>query len=256
MRYKNNFNNAPILHDIQLALNFQNKIEFNNQLKNAYKCPRDLSIYLSHNYEKKTLFERNLDYLGIKNYTCLILPLKPWSHVLRLRYFVEWLKKCQTEFVLHCDADDVVLTTDPQMIIDVFMKHKTRVLYCSTDFPHGYKCMPDVFAFAENKHPKRYLNAGVFIGYKSFVLELYEDVLKYVVDNPSSAKQFFENEIVFKNNFPLGIGCDQTILRFLEPKYYPDIKVDVNNYFAFRNNNKKFYEKVYLNLAKKFYKGF
>jgi hypothetical protein len=250
MRFKTNFNNAPILHDSQLGNRYQRLIEADIKFQNSFQSDPRLSIYLAHNYDHQSLLERNLNYLGIKDYKCLNLPLKPWSHVLRLRFFVKWLETCKTEYVLHCDADDVVFTKSPKEILDLFFKFNAKLVYGSTDFSRGYQCMPDQFSWAESKHPARYINAGVFIGKTQFVLQFYKNVLNYVSDTPSSAKDFYEDELRFKEKFPYGIGCDQPIVRFLEPEFYPDIKLDADNNFVFRNNNKTKFEVIYLKYGK------
>jgi len=230
---------APVIHDSQLAHRMQLWMEHEGSLKFAFQMPEGLSIFTAHNYDNKSLLERNLDFLGIHNYDVIKINMKPWNHTLRVKWFLDYLQnQCQTDLVLYADADDVILRSDPSKLIADFKSFNADIIYNSTSYVHGYICMPDVLQWANRVHPKRYLNGGVFLGKKSTLITFFSEFLEYVVDSPPSAKYFYENEVLFKYEFPKGVGCDQPILRFLDPKYYPMLKIDSQNKLFWRNDNK------------------
>lgn len=230
---------APIIHDSQLAHKMQLWMEHEGSLKNAFKMPDGLSIFTAHNYDKKSLFERNLDFLGIHNYHVIKINMKPWNHTLRIKWFLEYLiNDCKTELVLYCDADDVILRSDPKELIKSFEYLNCKLIYNSTSWPHGYKCMPEIFDWVNKIHPKRYLNGGVFLGNRTFLISVLKRFLQFTVNNPPSTKYFYENELEFKESFPKGVGCDQPILRYIEPEFYPNLIIDSQNLLFWRNDNK------------------
>jgi hypothetical protein len=105
----------------------------------------------------------------------------------------------------------------------------------STKGADGYNCMPNVKLWADSDPERRhrYLNAGVFIGKTTFIKEFLEDSLNYCTGNDCSNndwQKYLKSEPV---DFPVG-GSDQDMFRFLEPKYYPRVKVDYRNIMAYR----------------------
>jgi len=210
--------------------------------RRMYRMPEGLSIFTAHNYNEPSLFEQSLDFLGVEGYRVLNKPVAVWSNSKRIRWFMDYLEnECRTPLVLHCDANDVILQDDPRRVVEVFHEHDCELLYCSTRWPHGYKCIPEIRRWADAVHPGRYLNGGVFIGRREFVMEVYSRVLDYVTDDdPESNKQshaFYQNELAYASGFPRGVGCDQAILRCLEPEFYPRLKVDGASRLAWRNDS-------------------
>jgi hypothetical protein len=245
---------APIIHDSQLAYNLQLWMEHDGSLKNAFTKPDELAIFTAHNYDKKSLFERNLEFLGITDFDVIHIDLKPWNHTKRLAYFLNYLiNDCRNDIVLYCDSDDVVIRDNPSKILDIFKSFNTDLLYNSTSYMHGYKCMPDTFKWANLIHPKRYLNGGAFIGKRELLIDVLTHCCKYVAENPPSTKYFYNNELEFINKFPYGIGCDQPLLRFLEPQYYPKLLIDSKNLLFYRNTNKTFLQEFVNKTKKKLY---
>ena len=82
---------------------------------------------------------------------------------------------------------------------------------------------------------KRKLISGgeFFIGKTTFIKEFLEDSLNYCTDNDCMTHNWQEYLKSKPVNFPVG-GADQDIFRFLEPKYYPRVKVDYRNIMAYR----------------------
>jgi hypothetical protein len=231
---------APIIHDDEIARCIQESLEREGFLRNAFRCPKDLGIFTAHNYPEPSLLERNLEFLGISNAHVINRPVKVWSNSLRVRWFVEYLEKeCSTPYVLYCDANDVILRDSPQLVLDLFHEAGCDLWFCSTQWSRGYKCMPAIRQWAEQLHPGRYLNAGVFIGRPRAALEVYRRVLEYVTDDDTrdnaDSSAFYRNELDYEKDFPRGAGCDQAILRYLEPEFYPRLKVDVESRMVWRN---------------------
>lgn len=241
---------APIVHDYQFARRIFAKLRRSGRLKNAFRCPDELTIFTAHNYRNSSLLEANLQYLGIDDYVVLNRRVEVWSNSLRIKWFLEFLEsnQCKNPLVLHCDADDVILRDSPQRIVDVFHTQDCDALYCSTRWPHGYKCAPKIRRWADTVHPDRYLNGGVFIGRRDFLIEVYRSVLDYVTDQDHvgnhDSHAFYRREEQFAKDFPRGVGCDQAILRYLEPQFYPRLKVDAENNFAWRNEARTRWEFV------------
>jgi hypothetical protein len=229
---------APIIHDSQIAHKTQRWLEKTRKYEGAFSIPENLSIFTAHNHHDKSLFERNMDYLGVNSYDVCHLKHVTWNNAIRIKYFLEYLKeKCTTEYVLFCDSDDVIFHKNPAELLDKFHLFNAEVVYNSTRWMHGYQCMPDKKKWADTIHPNRYLNGGAFLGKRLFLIELYSCFSNYLCENPVSNADFFGNELNYCDNFPYGISSDQTILRYLEPDFYPKLKVDDDNILFWRNDN-------------------
>lgn len=230
--------NACVIHDSQVAYNTQLWLEKTCHLKACFQKPDNLSIFTAHNHPDISLLERNMDYLGISGYDVCRIDNNKWNNASRIKYFLEYLNnKCNTEYVLFCDSDDVIFHKNPVYLLDNFHLFNAEVVYNSTRWLHGYQCMPDKKGWADIVHPHRYLNGGVFLGKRTFLIELYSYFIKYLSESPVSNHDFFGNESAYCSNFPYGISSDQTILRFLEPDFYPRLKVDQQNILFWRNDN-------------------
>ena len=95
------------------------RIFYRNAINNGFyliESPDTLEIITCHNYNKKSLFEKSLDYAGIENYTVLHQKLdQPWRNTLKLKWVLHHLESNPNgpENVLFCDADDCILIDDP-----------------------------------------------------------------------------------------------------------------------------------------------
>ena len=91
------------------------------------------------------MLERNLEFLGISNIHVINRPVKVWSNSLRVRWFVDYLEKeCQAPYVLDRDANDVILRDSPEMGNQLFREADCDLWFCSTNWPHGYQCIPEI----------------------------------------------------------------------------------------------------------------
>jgi hypothetical protein len=80
----------------------------------------------------------------------------------------------------------------------------------------------------------RYLNSGVYIGKTSFIKEMVEEAMKYAIPHGVTMDDYREYLSSQPEDYPKG-SQDQDIFRFIEPKFYPRVKVDYENKMAFRS---------------------
>jgi len=172
------------------------------------------------------------------NYPQGIPDRRPWSNVFRQRYHLEFLKSDQCkdkEFVLFCDSNDVLFLDSPDYILDSFLNDfNCDLLYnggywaCWHYWEESQKSMR-TRQFAR-QHGDVHLNAGVYIGRKDFVIEVYENVLNYVTDDAEVRKRSLDRDLDRPwegPEFPLGAPSDQLILRYLQLDYWPRLQVDL-----------------------------
>jgi hypothetical protein len=79
------------------------------------------------------------------------------------------------------------------------------------------------------RKPRIHLNAGVYVARTKFLLEYLTEAEKYVTDSDLGEQLYDmdEAEVIARlPDFPRGIGSDQTIMRYLFPRFYPRMKID------------------------------
>jgi len=214
-----------------------------------FRRPDNLTILLVHNRPEKTLMEISLDYLGIHDYTVLRVPRdQPWRHTQRIGAVRDYLRSgaCTTEYVLFADCDDALMRDDPARAIELLQAAGCDMLISSTAYAR-YRNMPDEKARTESfapqplrgqSKPRIHLNAGVYIARVAFLADYLAEAAKYVTDNdlPSGALTDMSDAEVLRRlpDFPRGIGSDQTIMRYLFPRFYPRMKIDYDHALALR----------------------
>ena len=134
------------------------------------------------------------------------------------------------------DAIDIIFVDHPQKVIDIFKSFNCQALFMSTSSLDGYNCMPEVLDWVHsiNGGTPRYLNSGVYIGKTSFIKELYEEAIKYAIPHGVTMDDYRDYLAREPKDYPKG-SQDQDIIRYLEPKFYPQLKVDYQNQMAFRS---------------------
>jgi len=201
---------------------------------------------LKQYHDKKLLLEQNADFLGINIINiCKELPFTQtvdgkWRHVLKPLWIYELIrdKKINTEYVMFCDAPDVVFLDNPEKSIDILKEYNAKLLFNCTRFRGGYACMEDKLKWSESIWgPNCYLNSGLYIGETEFLYKLLQETVKYFtpdaiskVENLQLGEGLPGNDAYCKRlpNFPLGADC-QIIYRYLHDKFYPDMQLDYNN---------------------------
>jgi len=243
--------NHPIIHDRHIVKSVFENMKNGNIHKGEFNIPENLTIVTCRNkgsmedrlipqmleYKDKSILEENLDYLGVD-----LVVLKdarlPWRCTFKFEMIHNYLNsgKCKTEYFMCCDAIDVIFQDDPQLVINIFESFDCEALFMSTHSTDGYNCMPDVKTFVDriNNGNDRYLNSGVYIGKTSFIKELFDEAINYAT--PPGVTFAGYREYLNSNpiDYPRG-SQDQDIFRFLEPKFYPRLKVDYQNLMAYRS---------------------
>lgn len=239
----------PIIHDRHVVKNVFEYMKANEINKGAFKRPNNLTILTCRNegsmedriiphlqgYEDTSILEENLDYLGI-DLVVLTDDRLPWRNTFKIEMIHNYLNsECDTEYFMFCDAIDVIFQRNPQEVIDIFETFDCEALFMSTISPLGYNCMPEVKEFVDklNKGTGRYLNSGVYIGKTSFVKEMVEEAMKYAIPHGVTMGDYGDYLNSEPVDYPKG-SQDQDIFRYIEPKFYPRLKVDYENKMAYR----------------------
>lgn len=236
---------APIIHNKRLGEIIFASMRPIPNLRGPYNKPDHLEIITAHNYSEKSLFEKSLDYVGIYNYTVLQQPIiNNWRNTLKLKWVLEYLESSPNgpENILFCDADDCILVGDPWDIMKVFNQKNCQLLFMSTSFMGGYACMPEVKQWADRIYFGRYLNSGVYVGKRKFLINVLREANQYITDDDITEQEYVQlGRGVYNKNlcerlpeYPKG-SQDQDILRYIHPRFYPDMQIDWDNALAFRN---------------------
>lgn len=184
--------------------------DFNNQNID------NLTIYSTWTDEEKCclLQECNRNNVIIHN----IVPndydnTQKWYMPNKIKFFIEQLEKCTTDYVLFLDGYDVLITHLDD-IIEKFKSFNSKIVFNTScnNYPNIHI---DTVYNRKNMGTYRYFNAGCCIGYKDDLLKFYKETLNYItVDNP--------------------LNSEQLIMRYAYKKYSNDknqnfIKLDYNS---------------------------
>ena len=240
----------PIIHDRHIVKNafeiLKSKVE-----RNSFKLPDDLTIVTCRNegsmedriiphlsgYEDVSILESNLDYLGI-DLVVLTDDRLPWRNTFKFEMIRNYLSsgECKTEYFMCCDAIDVIFQSDPQEVIDIFESFNCECLFMSTHSVDGYSCMEEVKNLVDkiNGGNGRYLNSGVYIGKTSFIKKVFDEAIKYAIPHGVTMDEYREYLKSEPKDYPNG-SQDQDIFRYLEPDFYPRLRVDYDNLMVYRS---------------------
>lgn len=240
---------SPIIHDRHIVKQYFNYMIENQIHKNKFKIPNDLTIATCRNnhledriidslsgYEHKSILEYNLEYLGMDGLVLLIDDRRPWRYTFKIEILKNYLDRCTTKYFMSIDCIDAIFIDDPNTVLQIFQSFDCKMLFMTTHGMDGYSNMPEVKQWVDSIHPGRYLNAGVWIGETAFVKEVLNEASKYITPHGITADEFSEYHKSGKGDYsqyPIG-STDQDIFRYIEPKFYPHLKVDSKNKLAFR----------------------
>tara|TARA_R100000008_G_scaffold44871_1_gene26114 strand:- start:217 stop:954 length:738 start_codon:yes stop_codon:yes gene_type:complete len=240
----------PIIHDRHLVKEAFETLKSQTE-PGIFTHPKDLTIVTCRNegsledriiphlsgYENTSILESNMEYLGL-NLVVLKDARLPWRNTFKFEMINNYLQsgKCTTEYFMCLDAIDIIFVDHPQKVIDIFKSFNCQALFMSTSSLDGYNCMPEVLDWVHNINggTPRYLNSGVYIGKTSFIKELYEEAIKYAIPHGVTMDDYRDYLAREPKDYPKG-SQDQDIIRYLEPKFYPQLKVDYQNQMAFRS---------------------
>jgi len=236
----------PIIHDRHLVKQAFEQLKESGPIK--FEQPKDLTIATCRNegtlsdriishlagYEDISILEKNMEYLGL-DLVVLRDARLPWRNTFKFEMLNNYLKDCPTEYFMCLDAIDVIWVDEPQKVMDIFKSFDCDALFMSTHSTDGYNCMPEVKQWVETINiPGRYLNSGVYIGKTSFVKEMVEEAMKYAVPSGVTMDEYRDYLDSEPKDYPKG-SQDQDIFRYIEQKFYPQMKVDYQNKMAFRS---------------------
>ena len=242
----------PIIHDRHIVKQYFENMKSQNIYEKAFKMPKDLTLVTCRNegtmedriidhlkgYEKKSILECSLEYLGIEGLVVLTDDRLPWRNTFKFEMIYNYLKsgECDTEYFMCCDAIDVIFKDDPQKVIDIFKTFNCDMLFMSTHSTDGYNCMPQVKELIDkiNGNNGRYMNSGVYIAKTEFLKEVIDEAMNYAIPHGVTMDDYREYLTSQPADYPKG-SQDQDIFRFIEPNFYPRIKVDYNNFMAYRS---------------------
>lgn len=214
-----------VVHDERLAPLYLEKLKKRPELRGSLRRPENLAIVTWSNYPEKTLLEECLDYLGLADHVVLGKEVQKFTFTARITMTLDYLKSaaCTEDLILWIDSRDAVLLKDPRAIIALLEKNACDALFTSTDyfFP-GEKCRA-IHDFERSRPGAEhtltpYLNAGVMIARKDFLIRLLEEA-EALVEPPLC---------------PLDPKNDQPIFAFLHQKHYPRLKADSTQEFSLR----------------------
>jgi len=247
-----NVSEAPIIHDRHLVKGWLEEMLQRDDYKNAFKMPKNLTIVTCRNegpmtermidslegWDKVSVLEKSMEYLGIDGLVVLEDDRLPWRNTFKFEMLNNYLNsgKCKTEYFMCCDAIDVIFKDDPQRVIDIFESFDCDALFMSTPGLDGYSCMPEVKRFADkiNGDNSRYLNSGVYIAKTEFIKEVISEAMNYAIPHGVTMDKYREYLESKPEDYPKG-SQDQDIFRYMEPEFYPRLRVDYNNQMAFRS---------------------
>ena len=239
----------PIIHDRHLVKTEFEKLKQRLQ-PNCFELPKELTIVTCRNkgsmedriidhlkgYEEVSILEQNLNYLGVE-LVVLRDDRLPWRNTFKFELLNDYLggDKCKTEYFMCVDAIDVIFIDNPTKVIEIFESFNCDALFMSTNSVDGYNCMPEVYdkILQINNSNGRYLNSGVYIGKTSFIREVIKSAMEYAYPPGVTMDEYRDYLANQPKDYPKG-SQDQDIFRFLEPEFYPRLKVDYQNKMAYR----------------------
>lgn len=193
----------------------------------------DLTIVLINTWGRPTLMEHCLAHLGVRDHVVLGDGIRAWDWALKATLLWDYLRtgiSRRTEYVMYLDAGDVLLFTDPAVLVERFAAYNAELVFMgeSVAYPWGYPALEEkerVIAAGENCLPFfSFLNSGAFIGKRDYLWSVLEDIdfsdnayyrQKFEWDSPSGRKDG-------------SVFCDQLMWRKTYCCRYPEIKLDYN----------------------------
>jgi hypothetical protein len=217
------------------------------RFEKAFSNTKDLTIITCRNsgtmqeriidsllgYENKSILECSLEYLGIHDLVILTDDRLPWRNTFKIEMINQYLDKCQTKYILYCDAIDVIFINSPENALNIFKNANCKMLFMSSQSTDGYTCMPDVYEWAKLLNASQFLNSGVWIGETQFVKQVFTSAARFINPHGTTMDEYRNYLRSNPKNFPIG-AQDQDIFRYIQPEFYPDLKVDYNNNIAYR----------------------
>jgi hypothetical protein len=202
-----------------------------NRERRRYAVPREITLVTYNNCARKSLIERCYEAHGIEGAVVLGREAARWDWSLKVKLVLDYLESgaCTTPYLVVTDADDVLLASDPEPLLDRFRSYGCDVLFCNTfvDWPPNrqYRDFETLLYYAYPFHC--HLSAGGYVAEK--------DALKRLLRELRDAYERKETWALVGDVFD-----DQLAWRRLHHDRHPAIQVDCasrvfKRYDVFRN---------------------
>jgi len=188
-----------------------------------------------------------------------------WKYnTLKIKLFLEHLKKSKSKYIMGLDGSDVVIIDNPEIILERYLKYykDKKLVFASelTSFPKYFKWQEEVFSneamIAKTKLGKNdyfkynwpshklknnkycFLNAGCWIGEREYIINFFESIEKYIgmkseqtYVQKAFAKTFpntwIDNRCIL---FQCMVCCDESEIEYLLTDSEKKICVNYQNY--------------------------
>ena len=183
------------------------------------RLPVEIKIITFNNRSHKSLLEK-LDLLGV-DYLVLGKNVAYWYNRLKIKLLVENLNEVREEFILVLDADDVLIMSSLEDIIEKFIAFDCEVLFNSEPYPWPLEFFYSDMEKAICKESFCHLNSGCFIGRTEFCRKLYRECFTYrdsIVDNHAYSDQIKIKPFYIKMHPQIKIDFSSKIFQIL-PSY-------------------------------------
>jgi hypothetical protein len=187
----------------------------------------DLETVIINTRPESSLLERVLYQIGVRDHETGF-GLSPWRWWMKLVLLQSYLRISQKPYVLYLDASDILLFTDPSVLLERFCGYGCKLLFMaeSTAWPGGYhelEARERAIAEQEGCLPYfRFLNSGAFIGRADYLLSMLDSI--DIGDERFHRERFGWDTPSERDDGK--VLDDQLTCRYMYSENYPDIKLD------------------------------
>lgn len=188
----------------------------------------DLETVLINTSPESSLLERVLYQIGVRDHETLGFGLSPWRWWIKLDLLRSYLRISRKPYVLYLDARDILLFTDPSVLLGRFHGYGCKLLFMaeSTAWPWGYReleARERAIAQQEGCLPYfMFLNAGAFIGCRNYLLRMLDGIN---FDDERFHRERFKWDTLSEREDGK-VFDDQLACRYMYTEDYPNIKLD------------------------------
>jgi len=201
-----------------------------------YSCSssNQLTILTINTRSTKGLLEQSLDLLGVP-YRVGGQGVEPFHNRMKLAIYKELLKTVTTPYVMGLDSYDVVVTGNPDHLVEKFKTMNCDMLFncgknfypdCGVNPATGKEYITTEWREFEEQHAEsdfKYLNAGCWISKTDFCKKFFTEA-----DNRSAAPLILKGRLPEKNHLDYQniIHGEQVIMHSMYHDFYPRVRLD------------------------------
>ena len=174
-----------------------------------------------------------------------------WYMPNKIRFFIQYLEKCDKEIVVFLDGYDVLIT-QLNDILEKFYSFGYRIVFGPSCNNYPESNVDKVYQRCK-KGTYRYFNAGCCMGYREDLLKFYKESLEYIdIPNPWNSEQYVMRHAWAKySNNPnqnfITVDWNGTIFKSMG---VTDSSVDANTiHFSINREPKKYYITIGCNVV-------